>query len=287
MVKNITVQAQAKINLFLHLTGKRKDGYHLLDSLVVFAGCGDVLEVEEADNISLEIVGKYSAALADAHQEKNLVWKAAVALRKYSVNNQGARIRLIKNLPVASGIGGGSADAAAAIRALRVLWKLDIPERELSEIALGLGSDVPVCLYGKPALIRGVGEEVIPVTLREKAYMVLVNPNIPLATAEIFQSFNFSGKAHRTLAEDIVSLEEITDGRGYGNDLEPAAINKLPVIREMLAALRTTEACFLARMSGSGATCFGLYHDKETARNAARELQILYPLAWCEATHVS
>ncbi|MEQ1790161.1 MAG: 4-(cytidine 5'-diphospho)-2-C-methyl-D-erythritol kinase, partial [Rickettsiales bacterium] len=168
---NISVCAPAKINLFLHVVGKREDGYHLLDSLVVFTECGDLIDVEAFDAISIEVVGRFAASLSNIPQEENLVWKAAMALQKYTHSNQGAHIRLTKNLPIGSGIGGGSADAAATIHALLKLWKLDIPQKNLSEIALTLGSDVPVCLYGKPALMRGIGDDLIPVTLQEKIYL--------------------------------------------------------------------------------------------------------------------
>lgn len=290
LVTKIAIHAPAKINLFLHIVGKRADEYHLLESLIVFANYGDLLEIEKADNLSLEIVGEYTNALANTPQESNLVWKAAIALQKYTHDKQGAHIRLTKNLPIGSGIGGGSADAAAAIHALSALWDLNIPEKELSEIALGLGSDVPVCLLGKPALMRGIGDEVINIKLKETAYIVLLNPNIPLATAEIFQSFSKEQPLlqlpRKKIDEKCFSLNELNNEMKYANDLERVAIKKLPIIGEMIMSLRNTNGCFLARMSGSGATCFGLYPDKKMADDATKELQKIYPQAWCVSTDI-
>ena len=191
---NITIPAPAKINLSLRIVGKREDGYHLLESLVVFAKYGDEIEVQPAKELSLEIIGEFADALQNEPKEKNLVWRAAVALRRHceealadaaiqkseenkgwiaschatlavrnaEVVRSGAKITLTKNLPIGSGIGGGSADAAATLKALCQLWKLDISPEELAEIGLKLGSDVPVCLYGKPAIMLGIGEIITP-----------------------------------------------------------------------------------------------------------------------------
>lgn len=284
-VTKITVAAPAKINLFLHIVGKREDGYHLLDSLVAFADYGDVIEVEESDKISVDITGSYNEQLSGLPPENNLVWKAAVALQKYLSEPLGAKIILRKNLPIASGIGGGSADAAATLRALKELWQIDIAEEKLSEIALGLGSDVPVCLYGKPALMRGIGEQITPVVFQENIYVVLINPNIPLNTGEIFNNYDCKGGVVQKNL-DISSIAELVDKNGYKNDLESAAISKLPIIAEILAGIRSSDDCFLARMSGSGATCFGLYHDEISANKAAKGLKEMFPKSWCVSARI-
>ncbi len=282
MTKEITITASAKVNLFLHVTGKRADGYHLLDSLVAFADYGDLIKTEESDKISLDIIGEHAASLSGFPIEENLVWKAAIALQNYAAKPLGAKITLEKRLPVASGIGGGSADAAAVILALVKLWKLDISEHKLSVIALSLGSDVPVCLYGKPALMRGIGEEIIPISL-DKPYIVIVNPNIPLATADIFRESDFKPLLRSDDNKEIrqFSSKNLTIENGYRNDLENTAIKQLPVIANIIASIKETKGCFLARMSGSGATCFGLYDDKVMAQKAAEELKNQYPQAWC------
>lgn len=285
---NIIVQAPAKVNLFLHITGKRADGYHLLDSLVVFADYGDVVEVAENDAISLEIDGEYASSLLSVRMEENLVWKAATALREYNQAKTGAKIRLTKKLPPSSGIGGGSADAAAAIRALIDLWKLDIGNEELFRLALSLGSDVPVCLRGKPAWMRGTGELVTPVELPEDGYIVLANPNIGISTVEIFREFKFKGSAAKKKNLSIVpAFAEMADNMQYGNDLEEAAARKLPVIGEIVSLLQIQTGCCFARMSGSGATCFGIFKNESDAYGAAKELKRKYPEFWCVSARIS
>lgn len=295
---NITRHAPAKVNLFLHITGKRPDDYHLLESLVVFTEYGDEIQVIEDNKLSLEIIGEFASALSNLSKEDNLIWKAAIALQSYLLESRdsksknskyhGARIILSKNLPIASGIGGGSADAAATIHALCELWNIDINDKKLSKIIFSLGSDVPVCLYGKTALMRGVGDEITEVTLQEKPYIVLINPNIPLATAEIFKEFRkkpFSPSKQNFILSQF-SCTEIINEAGYANDLEEIAIKKLPVISKIIESLRITKGCFLTRMSGSGATCFALYHNKIEADNAAKKLKEIYQQAWCISTRI-
>ena len=180
----IGVEAPAKINLFLHVTGRRPDGYHLLESLVAFAGVHDRIEVRAGKGLSLEIEGPFAAAL-DAGGE-NLAVKAARALAGEAGIPPDARIRLHKALPVAAGIGGGSADAAAALRALSALWRVSVPAERLGALALALGADVPVCLSGRPGIVRGIGERIAPAPVLPEAPMVLVNPAVPLPTAGVF-----------------------------------------------------------------------------------------------------
>ena len=180
----IAVEAPAKINLFLHVTGRRPDGYHLLESLVAFAGVHDRIEVRAGEGLTLEIEGPFAAAL-DAGGE-NLAVKAARALAAEAGIPPDARIRLHKALPVAAGIGGGSADAAAALRALSKLWRVSVPAERLGALALALGADVPVCLSGRPGIVRGIGERIAPAPVLPEAPMVLVNPAVPLSTADVF-----------------------------------------------------------------------------------------------------
>lgn len=295
-MRSLLKHAPAKINLFLHITGRRDDGYHLLESLVVFAEYGDEILVQEDAELSLEVRGEFAGGLSAFPKENNLVWKAATALNDYLLKtsgiNYGAKIILTKNLPIASGIGGGSADAAATIHALCELWNINIPSAELSEISLKLGSDVPVCLQGKPALMRGIGDEVTEVKLQYKPYIVLVNTNIPLATAEVFKDF----AVHKSLRGDDLSNAAlakvdrhatfaITD-LSYVNDLEKSAIKKLPIIGLIIESLRNTQGLLFAGMSGSGATCFALYNDKESADKAAEDLRKIYKNAWCVSTRI-
>jgi 4-diphosphocytidyl-2-C-methyl-D-erythritol kinase len=276
--------APAKVNLYLHVTGRRADGYHLLDSLAVFPAVGDCLHAAPAERLSLVIEGPFAADLASTAD--NLVLRAARALGGTPGSRPpgawiktGARIRLEKHLPVASGIGGGSADAGAALRLLSRLW--DLPPATLPlALALALGADVPVCLASQPARMGGVGETLTPAPGLPSAGLVLVNPGVSLATAEVFRARTggFSAPAElpaawpdaAAMAGDIARLR---------NDLEPPAIALRPVIGTVLTGLAAAQGCLLARMSGSGATCFGLFADAATAEAAAGALA--RPGWWC------
>lgn len=257
--------APAKVNLFLHVTGRRADGYHLLDSLAVFAGVGDVLRGEVAAGLNLEVQGPFAAGLSG--EPDNLVLRAARAL-----SGRGARLVLEKNLPVASGIGGGSADAAAALRLLCRLWQLAPPD--LPGIALALGADVPVCLARRPSRMGGVGERLDAAPRLPRCGLVLVNPGVAVATADVFRARRGDWSAPAELPRawpDVAAMA--SDLRELRNDLEPPAIALRPVIGEVIGALAAVPGCRLARMSGSGATCFGLFDDPVLASEAAMRLR--------------
>jgi len=257
--------APAKVNLFLHVTGRRADGYHLLDSLAVFAGVGDVLRGEVAAGLNLEVQGPFAAGLSG--EPDNLVLRAARAL-----SGRGARLVLEKNLPVASGIGGGSADAAAALRLLCRLWQLAPPD--LPGIALALGADVPVCLVRRPSRMGGVGELLDAAPRLPRCGLVLVNPGVAVATVDVFRARHGDWSAPAELPRawpDVAAMA--SDLRDLRNDLEPPAIALRPVIGEVIGALAAVPGCRLARMSGSGATCFGLFDDPVLASEAAMRLR--------------
>ncbi|UPG72499.1 4-(cytidine 5'-diphospho)-2-C-methyl-D-erythritol kinase [Roseomonas gilardii subsp. gilardii] len=264
--------APAKVNLFLHVTGRREDGYHLLDSLAVFAGVGDDLAVSPAEALTLEIDGPEGDALAA--EPDNLVLRAARLLAESHGIPGGAALRLTKRLPVASGIGGGSADAAAALRLLARHWQLPLPAEEK---VTRLGADVPVCVASRAARMGGIGEELAPAP-RFPAYgLLLANPRIPLSTPAVFRARapGFTPPAElpaswpnaRAMAEDL---------RRCTNDLEAPARQLCPAVAEVLSAIASRQDCLLARMSGSGATCFGLFPDPTAAQAAAGTL----PPAW-------
>jgi 4-diphosphocytidyl-2-C-methyl-D-erythritol kinase len=265
----LTEAAPAKINLALHVLGRRADGYHLLDSLVVFAGVGDTLTATEADDLSLSVVGPFAAGLNDT--DDNLVLRAARLLAAEAGVAPRARVALDKRLPIASGIGGGSADAAAALRLLARLWRLDSPPPDL---ALRLGADVPVCLAGRPARMAGVGENLGPAPTLPPCGLVLLNPGVPVATAEVFRARTggFSAPLVLPAAWPDAATMAADLSRG-GNDLEPPARRLQPAIDAALAALRSSPACLLARMSGSGATCWALCADAPTASIFAESLR--------------
>jgi 4-diphosphocytidyl-2-C-methyl-D-erythritol kinase len=275
----ISVFAPAKLNLSLHVVGKRADGYHLLDSLVVFAGVGDTLDLSEATDLRLEVTGP-TAGLIPAEGE-NIVLKAARLLAEAAGLNRGAAIRLTKRLPVAAGIGGGSADAAAALKGLMRLWDVTLPDERLRALALAIGADVPVCLAGIPTRMSGIGEVLEPAPALPPAWLVLVNPMVPLHTPAVFKArtgpFSAADPLTRSPADAVALAAELAARR---NDLTPAAVSIEPVVGEMLAELAAGPDCLLSRMSGSGATCFGLYAGQAEAESAAVRLQAARPGWW-------
>ncbi len=267
----ITEFAHAKLNLYLHVVGRQDDGFHELDSLVAFAGVGDRISARKDDSLSLDLSGPMAKALEG--EADNLVLKAARKLAETFGHPPAAHLKLEKILPVASGIGGGSADAAATIKTLIRLWHLKPSETELAALALSLGADVPVCLHGKAVFMSGIGERLSPAPALPDAWLVLVNPNIPLATPSVFKTRSgpFSAAAPFDAApastQDLARLL-----RDRGNDLEAPATSLVPAIAEIRNALDAQPGCLLSRMSGSGATCFGLFAKEDEARLAARAI---------------
>lgn len=281
--------ARAKINLFLHILGRRDDGYHELDSLVAFADVQDEVAAVPADRLTLTIDGPFADALTDAGD--NLVLGAARALAKAADRpSPGAALALTKRLPVASGIGGGSADAAATLKALTRMWGIDLPADRLAALALDLGADVPVCLVGRATFMGGIGETLEPVTL-PPVPAVLVNPGVAVSTGAVFRSLDMPPPpAPPTLTR--FPGPPPTDAHGLAawltaetrNDLAAPAIAQQPVIAEVLDALARRQGCLLARMSGSGATCFGLFTDTRAASAAAQAITGAHSTWWVTAT---
>ena len=272
--------APAKINLWLHITGRRADGYHELDSLVAFADVGDRLSITPADGLSLTVSGPFAAALGTAAE--NLVLRAARALALHCGVPAGAALHLEKNLPVASGIGGGSADAAAALRLCARLWQVEIEEAVLAEVALSLGADVPVCLAGETVRMTGIGERLAPLVPPPPTPAVLINPGVAVSTGQVFGALagRFSPPA-AVRDGDFAAL-----ARANRNDLEAPAIALAPEIARALAVLGTAPALRLARMSGSGATCFGLFDRADAASEAARAIGAAHPSWWVAACRI-
>jgi len=271
---SFSVAAPAKINLYLHVTGRRDDGFHLLDSLVAFAGIHDTLTIAPADSLSLTVDGPFACELED--EPDNLVLQAARALARLAGVSDGARLSLNKRLPLASGIGGGSADAAATLKGLVRLWNIQPDARALQELALSLGADVPVCLSGRAAFIGGIGEDLTPAPELPAASLVLVNPGTRLSTPAVFKAHaDLGGKNSKPgrfdyAPKDFPELVAILKSRG--NDLAPAALKMAPVIGDVLAALEACSGAMMARMSGSGATCFALFADPGEAAAATMKL---------------
>lgn len=269
----IRIAAPAKINLFLHVTGKRADGYHLIESLAAFTTFGDVLDIVPAETLSLDITGQFAASLS---AQDNLVLKAAKLFR----GGRGAQITLQKNIPVGAGLGGGSSDAAATLVGLAKLWKQPIPDTVLQ-----LGADVPACLARAPSWVSGIGEQVTPVSIKTGGWALLANPRVPLLTADVYKRFAGDFSSPSAMPGGIDTFDAlIAFIENKSNALEAPALALLPVIGDILSAIRATEGCRLARMSGSGATCFGLYENEKAARQAAQQLQRAHPKWWCMAT---
>jgi 4-diphosphocytidyl-2-C-methyl-D-erythritol kinase len=277
------LRARAKVNLYLHVVGRRADGYHRLDSLVVFADAGDELRIEPSRRLSLMIDGPFGAGLSAS--DDNLVLRAAgalaAALAEKNLPAGGAALRLSKRLPVASGIGGGSADAAATLVGLSRLWNVPEGVVDLARIGLALGADLPACLAACPSFMGGIGEELDPVPPLPPASLLLVNPRIALSTPSVFKARSgpYSQPARWTDAlPDTRALAARLDR--CRNDLEAPAIAIEPAIGEVLSALRRLPGMLIARMSGSGATCFGLFANREEADEAAARLEVEHPSWW-------
>lgn len=284
----VRVRAPAKLNLFLHVGDKRPDGYHALQSLVAFSDAGDVLEFAPASDLSLTVSGSFAAQVPRG--ATNLVLKAARALsERFSAAPLGAEIALEKHLPVAAGLGGGSADAAAVLRALNLLWSLGRSEDELVELARTLGSDVPACVLSRSCWMEGRGEQVSDTLPLPPLDMVLVNPGVALPTEGVFAALN--ARTGTSAMEPPGRIETVWDLVTYledaGNDLEAPATRLQPVIDDVLEALHHEPACVFAQMSGSGATCFGLFQDRDYALGAAERLALDHPGWWVRATCIA
>jgi 4-diphosphocytidyl-2-C-methyl-D-erythritol kinase len=285
---SLATRAPAKINLTLHVLGRRADGYHELESLVAFATTGDTLSLAPGEELSLEVTGPM-APLAGAGED-NLVLKAARHLAKRHPGLRLGTFRLVKRLPVAAGIGGGSSDAAAALRLLARVNDLPLDHSTVVEAARATGADVPICLAPRARMMRGVGEALGPSFTLPRIFAVLVNPAVPVATPHVFRALGLTPgqslmKPPHPPMEKVVRREELcTSLAAARNDLEEPAHGLAPVIAEALDALRTIRNCRLARMSGSGATVFGLFDDCDASAAAARAIRQTHPGWWVKAT---
>lgn len=267
--------ARAKVNLWLNVVGRRADGYHLLDSLVAFTDLADEIQVAPASGLSLEIVGPAATSLEG--DPDNLVLKAARLLAGRAGVAPCAAIRLTKRIPVAAGLGGGSADAAATLLALVDLWRVAMPQEELFDLAAALGADVPMCLVGRPALASGIGERLAPVPALPACAILLVNPGVALATPAVFGARQGSFSAAQPIGDGWLDLGSLAADIGRrGNDLTAAAISLQPEIASVLNQLQRSDGVARVAMSGSGATCFGLYETLEQAQRAGS----LLPASW-------
>ena len=274
--KILRVWANAKVNLALHVVGKLPTGLHLLDSLVAFPAIGDELIFEKGEGLSLIVTGPFSSELLEANKNSiNLVMRAAELVKG---PKEGAAIKLIKNLPISSGVGGGSSDAAMTIQTLSRLWSKKIPP--LKDI-VKLGSDIPVCLSNSFQRMQGVGAETTLLSTPSPMWIVLANPGVKVSTKKIFGFLENKNNA------GLECLDNQTDQDGFfsylnrqRNDLEDVTSGLFPEVKLMLKIIKATPKCKLCRMSGSGATCFGLYAEKDSAVKAVEEINENFPSAW-------
>lgn len=283
----LRTRAPAKVNLTLHVLGRRQDGYHDLDSLVVFAGIADLLSFRPGGRLVLTVDGPTASGAGPAAD--NLVLRAARALHERRPDIELGAFHLVKRLPAAAGIGGGSSDAAAALRLLARHSGLAIDDPAVVEAARATGADIPVCLVPRARVMRGAGERVGPDLDLPALFAVLVNPGVAVPTADVFRALGLapgdrSGTPGPAFGAVPVGEAFLAVLAGARNDLEPAALALAPAIGEALAALREAPGCRLARMSGSGATVFGLYDDCRAAGRAAKALKVRQPGWWVKPT---
>ena len=287
----LELTAHAKINLSLHVTGQRGDGYHLIDSLVVFGEFGDRITLQSnpqsAKPYTLEISGPFAGELSTT--EDNLVSKAANMLvdiaQQQAIPIHPLTIMLEKNLPIASGIGGGSADAAATLLALRQIWMPDTPI-DLIPLATQLGADVAMCLQSKPLRAEGIGNDITLLDTTGVLNLVLINSGDAVSTPEIFKHLGHKSNPP-CFDKPVSAFPDIRALRQLRNDLCAPACKLVPIIGQMISILEATPACRLARMSGSGATCFGIYDTFEGAEAACTTIRTAHPDWWCVATRTT
>ncbi|MFP4098046.1 MAG: 4-(cytidine 5'-diphospho)-2-C-methyl-D-erythritol kinase [Alphaproteobacteria bacterium] len=287
-LQKVCVFAPAKINLFLHITGRRHDGYHTLHSLVAFADCGDIIDIEPAAQFGFSVHGPFAPVLegvgAGAGGDGNIVIKAAKELAQIVGKPLDLHIRLTKNLPVAAGLGGGSCDAAATLWGLQDYWGLNHNTPYLLPLMTRLGADVAMCLRCQPQIVRGIGEELYPAPLMPEIPIVLVNPLRPCLTQDVFlQSTN------RAYREDVFvpagfsnALELAAFLQNQHNDLYDGALALVPEINSVMSALEAHKECLLARMCGSGASCFGLFETIKDAKKVAKIISKNNPGWWVQ-----
>ena len=270
--------SRVKVNLYLHIIGKRADGYHNLDSLVAFPEIGDEILVSPSNSINLKITGKSKKEL---NEKENLILKAIKLLKN---RKMGADIHLIKDTPISAGLGGGSSNAAVTLKLLSKLWNVPLPP--INELVL-LGADIPVCMDWRLQRMQGIGEKNSYIVSPDSLWIVLLNNGDRVPTSTVFQSVTqneFSGLVNvPRLNEKNILIKFL---KSTGNDLERAAIKNFPIIDDLINSLNLTSGCLVARMSGSGSTCFGLYEKKDEAEKAKKHLLNKFPKAWIKVAKI-
>lgn len=292
MTKSLSVFAPAKINLYLHVTGRRDDGYHLLDSLIAFADIGDQIRIEPAQDFQFEINGDFAASFQAKDRDAspssgNLVVQGAWALARAAQKTPGVKAVLQKTLPLGAGLGGGSSDAAAMIWALCEYWDIPRNTAYLPELMTRLGADVPVCFLCQAARIRGIGDLLDPVPEIPEMPIILVHPAKPCITADIFMHYGGAFSEPLSIPPHFGDHESfVAFLHGTRNDLYETACQAVPDIANVIHALEAQQGCAIARMSGSGSSCFGLFETQAQAENATAALQRDNPDWWITPGHL-
>ncbi len=287
--KLLTIFAPAKINLYLHITGRLDNGYHLLDSLVAFADIGDEIGIEPAPEFKFVIDGPFAGVFGPKDRDhspdsSNLVVQAAWALSRAAQKIPNVRIRLTKNLPIASGLGGGSSNAAATIWGLLEWWKIPRQTHYLQGLMARLGADIPVCLNCTPTRVRGIGDILDPAPALPEIPVVLVHPGRPCMTAEVFSRFTGNFREPMALPAGLEKQDALVEFLNrQSNDLLGPAADAAPEIANVLHTLKGQDGAALARMTGSGATCFGLFRNEAAATKAARSIATDNPDWWVKS----
>ncbi len=287
--KLLTIFAPAKINLYLHVTGRLDNGYHTLDSLIAFADIGDSIEIEPAQDFQFRVRGvyaeKFSPKELDASpNSSNLAVQAAWSLARTAQKTLNARITLTKNLPLASGIGGGSSDAAAVMWGLCEWWNIPRNAPYLPGLMANLGADVPVCFSCKPARVRGIGDVLDPAPPIGETAVVLVNPGKPCPTPKVFAQYTGGYREPQALPASLENFKDLVAFlKANDNDLQVPACEIEPEIETVLKALNAQKSCAFARMTGSGATCFGLFKNEMAVQKAAKAIAVKNPGWWVKS----
>lgn len=267
----LKIRAPAKINLFLHILGRDNQNYHQLQSLITFASLEDSIEISSADKFCFSIKSNIGNV---PEGDKNIVTRAANLLAKKLNQPLNLYIHLTKNIPIGAGLGGGSADAAATIKGLLSFWKKKLPPLELQDILVNLGADVPMCYYAKACIVEGIGEKITPIKIPSQIPALLIFPNKFCSTADIFNSYNSKYTPPINITDNLSNQSELYKFlKKQKNDLTSSASQKIPEITHVLQTLKNLNGCYIARMSGSGSACFGLFETQEQTKFAASVLE--------------
>ena len=276
--------AYAKINLHLHITDRADNGYHLLDSLVAFTSLHDELRIKTSEHFQLDIKGNIGL-LDDCPQDDNLVTRACHFLAQHAGIPPNADIELFKNIPLAAGLGGGSADAAITLLMLRNVWHIDVSDNDLHLLASQLGSDIAACLKQKPVILRGTGNHLLPAPQLPSFHVLLINPNVACSTPQVYKDYEQSKHSFSNeimFPDAFTTIKELCDflNQHTHNDLTAAAIQNAPIIEQVLKEMNALPNQLLTRLSGSGATCFSIFENETDAQAAARQIEKAHPEWW-------